>query len=135
MQGGSVLINKDILGIFVAMYKCDEGYELIGEVLRYCLPSGQWSGSDTKCISSKYISNWWNYLLLILAASMERQSSIHKRQTRTKSVLELMVAVDSIFSTKYSDVMNYVLSVLNHVSIELSVVDTIIFPGVFLNNV
>ena len=45
---------------------------------------------------------------------------MHKRQTPTQSVLELMVAIDSQFSNEFSNdnaTMDYVLSVLNHVSI------------------
>ncbi|XP_065920515.1 A disintegrin and metalloproteinase with thrombospondin motifs 7-like [Dysidea avara] len=108
IQGGSVHISKDKSGIFVAVYKCEQGYEIAGEILRYCLPSGQWSSSDTKCISTASLG------------SQKLVNSMHKRQTPTQSVLELMVAIDSQFSNEFSNdnaTMDYVLSVLNHVAV------------------
>ena len=42
-----------------------------------------------------------------------------KRQASTKSVFELMIAVNSEFSTKYSDVVNHIQAILAHVSKQL----------------
>ena len=36
----------------VAVYTCDEGFEMVGEdYARVCLPGGEWSGSLPECVS------------------------------------------------------------------------------------
>ena len=33
----------------IATYFCEEGADLVGEELRLCLPTGEWSGSAPAC--------------------------------------------------------------------------------------
>ena len=37
----------------LALYDCDEGYKLVGNVMRICLLNFTWSGKDPVC-ESKY---------------------------------------------------------------------------------
>lgn len=37
----------------IAIYRCDEGYKLIGSFTRNCLKDGSWSGKDPQCKGSK----------------------------------------------------------------------------------
>lgn len=37
----------------IAYYSCYYGYELVGYGTRDCLSTGQWSGQDPQCVSSK----------------------------------------------------------------------------------
>ena len=36
-----------------ASYICDDGYELVGDDVRKCLHSGEWSGTEPICEKSK----------------------------------------------------------------------------------
>ncbi|XP_065174514.1 sushi, von Willebrand factor type A, EGF and pentraxin domain-containing protein 1-like [Sycon ciliatum] len=45
---GSVQSNQYAITV-LTVFSCDAGYRLSGSVARICLPSGQWSGTDTVC--------------------------------------------------------------------------------------
>ena len=34
----------------VASYSCDDGYDLVGDMMRVCQSDGMWSGDDPQCI-------------------------------------------------------------------------------------
>ena len=40
----------------IAIYKCDDGYKLIGSFTRNCLKDGSWSGKQPQCKGTKFIS-------------------------------------------------------------------------------
>ena len=45
---GSVSVAGNTPG-YMAHYKCDYGYELVGEAYRECLLSGYWGGKEPVC--------------------------------------------------------------------------------------
>ena len=65
MRNGSVLIDGGQVqyhvtgGVSVAIYQCNPGYTLSGNVYRVCQNDGNWTGSVPHCdpITSKYIHN------------------------------------------------------------------------------
>lgn len=48
IDNGTVKQDVRYLG-YTARYSCMEGYRLIGDVSRTCLPSGNWSNEDPIC--------------------------------------------------------------------------------------
>ena len=38
-----------------AMYSCNTGYTLTGHIIRTCLESGLWSGSEPTCVGKMYV--------------------------------------------------------------------------------
>lgn len=42
-----------------ALYECDDGFVLVGDEVRVCQDSGEWTGEDPECIGMYNI----NYLL------------------------------------------------------------------------
>ena len=31
-------------------FQCEQGYSLVGSSIRTCLPTGNWSGTETRCV-------------------------------------------------------------------------------------
>ena len=53
--GGDVTITPAVVGSIetglnaVAMYTCNEGYDLVGNTMRSCQESNQWDGTEPMC--------------------------------------------------------------------------------------
>lgn len=47
----NVEMSNDLIPGAVAVYTCDDGYEMIGDHKRFCLATGTWGGSEPNCIS------------------------------------------------------------------------------------
>lgn len=61
MENGDTKLSseKDVpLEGAIAIYKCDEGYKLIGSFTRNCLKDGSWSGKAPQCKGSKITSKF-----------------------------------------------------------------------------
>ena len=48
---GEVILTNSTYYASVAIYSCNEGYDLVGETNRTCLVSGNWSDSAPICIA------------------------------------------------------------------------------------
>ena len=54
-ENGTVSVSGTTYNL-VATYSCDPGYGLIGDAMRTCLATGNWSGSEPTCTSKLYDS-------------------------------------------------------------------------------
>ena len=46
---GSVTVDGTTTGS-TASYSCDDGYELVGDVMRVCMSDSEWSGTPPVCL-------------------------------------------------------------------------------------
>ena len=52
---GSIHLSGTTLD-HVAIYRCDKGFQLVGNTVRRCLTTGQWSGQAPVCERNAYLS-------------------------------------------------------------------------------
>lgn len=50
LLNGSTYVNGSGHGGFV-MYTCNNGYQLVGDMIRRCTALGLWSGKEPRCVS------------------------------------------------------------------------------------
>ncbi|XP_065917760.1 A disintegrin and metalloproteinase with thrombospondin motifs 4-like [Dysidea avara] len=98
-------------GLFIAEHECMAGHKLLGNHLRFCIPTtGQWSGSAPTCQPSATAETFVN--------KMEGHS--HKRRQASGSHLEIMVYVDQGVENDANqngfNVTDYILSIINIMS-------------------
>ena len=136
-EWGTVNITQSSRGLFVAVYKCMPEYSISGDRLRFCSPtSGQWSGSQPRCVSSKpsllytlYCTYHHVYhIAMVMDAYMngvsgsggDQNSERKKRQSSLISNIELMVFVDAGVRNEANqngfDIIDYILGLINIVS-------------------
>ncbi len=65
-ENGAVDQLSPVTAFSVATFTCDEGYDLEGSNRRLCRSSGQWTGSDTSCISTFKHMSYNNYSVNLL---------------------------------------------------------------------
>ena len=59
-MNGQVLVTPDAMATAdtdlcaVAVYTCNDGYNLVGDVMRTCQASGQWDGVEPTCMCKLY---------------------------------------------------------------------------------
>ena len=59
-MNGQVLVTPDAMATAdtdlcaVAVYTCNDGYNLVGDVIRTCQASGQWDGAEPTCMCKLY---------------------------------------------------------------------------------